>query len=36
MLTGVLAPVLQATGVTVGGATIADLNYNCGAVSIVK
>ena len=36
MLTGVLTPVLQATGVTVGGATIADLNYNCGAVSIVK
>jgi len=36
MMTGVLGPVLQATGVTVGGATIADLNYNCGAVSIVK
>ena len=36
LMTGVLAPVLQAAGVTVGGATIADLNYNCGAVSIVK
>jgi hypothetical protein len=36
LLTGVLAPVLQAAGATVGGATIADLNYNCGAVSIVK
>jgi uncharacterized membrane protein len=36
LMTGVLGPVLQATGVTVGGATIADLNYNCGAVSIVK
>ncbi len=36
LLTGVFAPVLQAAGVAVGGATVADLNYNCGAVSIVK
>jgi uncharacterized membrane protein len=36
ILYGVLGPVLQAAGVAVGGAAIADLNYNCGAVSIVK
>jgi len=32
----VLGPILQAAGVSVGGAVVADLNYNCGAVSIVK
>ena len=32
----ILGPVLQAAGVSVGGATVADLDYNCGAVSIVK
>ena len=32
----VLGPVLQAAGVSVGGASVADLDYNCGAVSIVK
>lgn len=32
----VLGPVLQAAGASVGGATVADLDYNCGAVSIVK
>ena len=32
----VLGPILQAAGVSVGGVTVADLNYNCGAVSIVK
>jgi uncharacterized membrane protein len=32
----VLGPILQAAGVSVGGAVVADLNYNCGAVSIIK
>jgi len=32
----VLGPILQAAGVSVGGVTVADLNYNCGAVSIIK
>lgn len=32
----IFGPVLQAAGVSVGGATVADLAYNCGAVSIVK
>ena len=35
-LYGVLSPVLQAAGVSVGGTDTADLNYNCGAVSIVQ
>jgi uncharacterized membrane protein len=35
-LPGVLGPILQAAGLSVGGANVADLNYNCGAVSIVK
>ncbi len=35
-LTPVLGPILQAAGVSVGGAVVADLDYNCGAVSIVK
>jgi uncharacterized membrane protein len=35
-LTPVLGPILQAAGVTVGGVSVADLSYNCGAVSIVK
>jgi uncharacterized membrane protein len=35
-LTPVLGPILQAAGVSVGGVTVADLNYNCGAVSLVK
>jgi uncharacterized membrane protein len=33
---GVLAPILQAAGVTVGGAEVADLSTNCGAVSLVQ
>ena len=32
----VIGPILQAAGVSVGGVTVADLNYNCGAVSIIK
>jgi uncharacterized membrane protein len=32
----VLGPILQAAGVSVGGVTVADLSYNCGAVSLVK
>jgi uncharacterized membrane protein len=32
----VLGPVLQAAGVSVGAVSVADLNYNCGAVSIVQ
>jgi uncharacterized membrane protein len=35
-LPGVLAPILQAAGISVGGANVADLGYNCGAVSIVQ
>jgi hypothetical protein len=35
-LTPVLGPILQAAGVSVGGVTVADLSYNCGAVSLVK
>lgn len=33
---GFLDPVLQAAGVSVGGASIADLSTNCDAVSIVQ
>ena len=32
----VLGPILNAAGVSVGGAVVTDLDYNCGAVSIVK
>jgi uncharacterized membrane protein len=32
----VLGPVLRAAGVSAGGVSVADLNYNCGAVSLVK
>jgi hypothetical protein len=35
-LPGVLAPILQAAGLSVGGTNVADVNYSCGAVSIVK
>jgi uncharacterized membrane protein len=35
-LTSVLGPILQAAGVSVGGVSVADLSYNCGAVSLVK
>jgi len=35
-LPGVLGPVLQAAGVPVGGAEVADLSTNCNAVSIVQ
>jgi uncharacterized membrane protein len=33
---GLLDPVLQAAGVSVGGASIADLGTNCDAVSVVQ
>jgi uncharacterized membrane protein len=36
LLQSVLGPILQAAGVTVGGVSVADLSYNCGAVSLVK
>jgi hypothetical protein len=36
LLQSVLGPVLQAAGMSVGGAVVTDLNYNCGAVSIIK
>jgi uncharacterized membrane protein len=35
-LTDSIAPVFQAAGVTFGGANVADLSTNCGAVSLVK
>jgi tight adherence protein G len=35
-LSGVMSPILQAVGVTVGGADVAFLGANCGAVSIVQ
>ena len=35
-LSTVLGPILQAAGVTVGGAEVADLSTNCGAVSLVQ
>jgi uncharacterized membrane protein len=35
-LPGVLPQILQAAGVTVGGAEVADLSTNCGAVSLVQ
>ncbi len=35
-LAGVLGPVLQATGLAVGGAEVADLSTNCGSVALVQ
>ncbi len=35
-LPGVLGPILQAAGVAVGGTNVANLDDNCGAVSIVQ
>lgn len=35
-LAGVLVPILQAAGVSVGGAEVADLSTNCGSVSLVQ
>ena len=35
-LSGVLGPVLQASGVTVGGAEVADLSTTCDAVSLAQ
>ncbi len=32
----VLGPILQAVGTSVGGASVADLSTNCGAVSLVQ
>ena len=36
ILPGVLGPILQAAGVTVGGAQVATLSADCGAVSVVQ
>jgi hypothetical protein len=36
VLSGAYGPVLQALGITVGGATIAGLAGNCGMVSLVQ
>ena len=35
-LSGVLGPILQATGASVGGIQVADLSTNCGSVSLVQ
>ncbi len=35
-LPGVLGPILQAAGLSVGGVEVADLGTNCGAVSLVQ
>jgi uncharacterized membrane protein len=35
-LFGVLEPILQAAGIALGGAEVADLSTNCGAVSLVQ
>jgi hypothetical protein len=35
-LFGVLEPILQAAGVSMGGAEVADLSTNCGSVSLVQ
>lgn len=35
-INGVVGPILQAAGVTVGGAQVADLSSDCGSVSLVK
>jgi uncharacterized membrane protein len=36
MLNGVVGPILQAAGVSVGGAEVADLSTDCGSVSLVQ
>ena len=36
VLNGVVGPILQAAGVSVGGAEVADLSTNCGSVSLVQ
>lgn len=36
VLNGVVGPILQAVGVSVGGAEVADLGTNCGSVSLVQ
>ena len=36
IMPGVLGPILQAAGVTVGGAEVATLSANCDAVSVVQ
>jgi uncharacterized membrane protein len=36
VLNGVVGPILQAAGVSVGGAEVADLSTNCGSVALVK
>ncbi len=35
-LLGVLGPILQAAGASVGGAEVADLSTNCGSVSLMQ
>ena len=36
VLNGVVGPILQAAGVAVGGAEVADLSTNCGSVALVQ
>jgi uncharacterized membrane protein len=36
ILNGVVGPILQAVGVSVGNAEVADLSTNCGSVSLVQ
>ncbi len=36
VLNGAVAPILQAVGVSVGNADVADLSTNCGSVSLVQ
>ena len=36
VLNGVVGPILQAVGVSVGNAEVADLSTNCGSVSLVQ
>jgi uncharacterized membrane protein len=36
VLNGVVGPILQAAGVSVGGAEVADLSTNCGSVALVQ
>lgn len=36
VLNGVVGPILQAAGVSVAGAEVADLNANCGSVALVQ
>ena len=35
-LQGVLGPILQVSGVSVGGAQVTDLSSNCGSVALVQ